>query len=91
MEFPLVRDGVGVAAWEAGPMPSMDGMQHVNVYRRRRGRGGPFRFLMAESGPSAFDALERAVELVKGLRDEFPEYEFLLLRRPRPDGFGSDQ
>jgi len=40
MEFPLVRDGVGVAAWEAGPMPSMDGMQHVNVYRRRRGRGG---------------------------------------------------
>ena len=62
-------------------MHGTERIQHVNVYRRRRRCGAQFSFLMAESSPCAFEALSRAMEIVEGLRCQFPDYEFIILRR----------
>jgi len=66
-------------------------IQHVNIYRRLRRGDAHFSFLMAESSPCAFEALTRAVETVEGLRREFPDYEFVVLRRGPAGGRRVDQ
>ena len=63
--------------------------RRVDVYRRRSGVAGErFRYLLTESSVGDEDALARAIRLVKELRHEFPEYQYLLVIVRRSLGNG---
>jgi hypothetical protein len=63
--------------------------QRVDVYLRQRGVDERYRLLVSETSTGECDALRLALEVVREMRADFPEYEFLLLivgRARQPPG-----
>jgi hypothetical protein len=53
--------------------------QRVDVYLRQRSVNEKYRLLVSETSSGEHDALRLALEVVREMRADFPEYEFLLL------------
>ena len=53
--------------------------ERVNVYLRPRGADERYRLLVSECSSDGQDSLSLALEVIRKMRADFPEYEFLLL------------